>query len=187
MNEGYPEGKICINFGWWHTAFIYELYNQGCRFDIVGIDWYSDCEEVSSIKLLMDDVISHIPDCDIILCETNYWMNLHKRYPKERKEALKNAENRYMWQAEWIPEFLDTVINCNTEKLKAIVFYELLDEPVFEIESGEYNGESHFGLVECDKDGSNQVKKPAFYTLREKINEIKLGGCKNAYLLRKAQ
>lgn len=161
INEGYPEGKICINFGWWHTAFIYELYNQGCRFDIVGIDWYSDCEEVSSIKLLMDDVISHIPDCDIILCETNYWMNLHKRYPKERKEALKNAENRYMWQAEWIPGFIDTLLRINNPRLKSVVFYELLDEPVFE-KSGGYNGESHFGFIACRKNGKAKNKSRLF-------------------------
>lgn len=173
MKEGYPEGKTCINFAWWHTALIYELYNQGLRWDITGIDWYSDCEEVSSIESLMNDVTAHIPDTDIMICETNYWMNLHHRYPEERKEALKIAENRYKWQAEWVPEFIDTLIKCNNPRLKAVIFYELLDEPNFEIDSGKYNGESHFGFIECDIKGQNQIKKPAFYALQEKIKEIK--------------
>lgn len=173
VKAGYPDGKICINFAWWHTAFIYELYNSGYRWDITGIDWYSDCEEVSSIELLMNDVCKNIPDTEIMLCEVNYWMNLHERYPAERKEALKNQENRYPWQAEWVPEFIDTAIKCNNPKLKAIIFYELLDEPVFERKHGSYHGESHFGFIECDENGGNQVKKPAFYTLQEKIKEIK--------------
>ena len=171
--EGYPEGKTCINFAWRHTAFIYELYNIGCRWDITGIDWYSDCEEVSSIKLLMEDVMKNVPDCDIMLCEVNYWMNIHDRYPKERKEELKKAENRYKWQAEWIPEFIDTLIDCNNPRLKGIIFYELLDELNFEEDSGKYQGESHFGFIECDRKGQNRIKKPAFFSLQQKVKEIK--------------
>ena len=173
MKEGYPEGKTCINFAWWHTALIYELYNQGLRWDITGIDWYSDCEEVSSIETLMNDVTFNIPDTDIMICEVNYWMNLHHRYPEERKEALKKAENRDKWQAEWVPEFIDTLVKINNPRLKAVIFYELLDEPNFEKAKGSYNGESHFGFIECDENGGKQVKKPAFYALQEKIKEIK--------------
>lgn len=173
IKEGYPEGKTCINFTWWHTALIYELYELGVRWDIIGIDWYSDCEEVSSIDSLMNDVTAHIPDMDIMICETNYWMNLHNRYPEERKEALKKAENRYKWQAEWVPEFIDKLVELNNPKLKAVILYELLDEPIFEKNSGNYNGEVHFGFIECDENGDNQVRKPAFYSLQNKIKELK--------------
>ena len=173
MKDGYPEGKTCINFAWWHTALIYELYNQGCRWDITGIDWYSDCEEVSSIEALMNDVTFNIPDTDIMICETNFWMNLHQRYPEERKQALKLAENRNKWQAQWVPEFIDTLVKINNPRLKAVIFYELLDEPSFEKAKGSYHGESHFGFIECDENGGNQVRKPAFYSLQEKIKGIK--------------
>lgn len=173
MKEGYPEGKTCINFGWWHTAWIYELYNMGLRWDIIGIDWYSDCEEVSSIERLMNDLNENAPECDLMLCETNFWMNLHNRYPEERKEALKKAENRDKWQAEWVPEYVDKLIKINNPKLKAVIFYELLDEPLCEIKRGNYNGEAHFGFIKCDWDGSNQERKPVFYTIQEKIKEIK--------------
>ncbi|MBO4467766.1 MAG: hypothetical protein J5766_00560, partial [Clostridia bacterium] len=117
VKEGYADAKTCINFGWWHTALIYELYDLGLRFDIVGLDWYSDCEEVSSIELLMKNVEENIPDCDIMICETNLWMNLHERYSDERKSALQKAENRDKWQAEWIPEFLDILEKINDPRL----------------------------------------------------------------------
>ena len=173
MKEGYPEGKTCINFAWWHTALIYELYRKGCRWDITGIDWYSDCEEVSSIELLMNDVVKNIPDTDIMICEVNYWMNLHRRYPEERKQALKKAEERYALQAEWVPEFIDKLLKCNNPGLKAVIFYELLDEPNFEEDRGDYIGESHFGFIECDRHSGNRLKKPAFYSLKDKIGRIK--------------
>lgn len=173
VKEGYADAKTCINFGWWHTALIYELYRQGCRFDIVGIDWYSDCEEVSSIQLLMEDVEKNIPDCNFMICETNLWMNLHKRYSEERKQALQKAENRDELQAEWVPEFMDTVAKIDNPKLKGVIFYELLDEPVFEEQSGKYNGESHFGFISCDKNGENRKEKPAFYVLQNKIMNMK--------------
>lgn len=172
MKEGFPEAKTCINFAWWHTALIYELYELGLRWDVTGIDWYSDCEEVSSIEKLMNDVLQHIPDTDIMICETNYWMNLHPRYTEEQKAALKNKECRYKGQAEWIPEFIDTLVEINNPHLKAVIFYELLDEPANEGD-GNYCGEAHFGFVECDQNGGNRIKKPAFYTLKEKIKENK--------------
>ena len=60
----------------------------------------------------------------------------------------------------------------NEPKMKGIIFYELLDEPIYERDRGSYNGESHFGFIECDINGKNQVKKPAFYSLQKKIKEI---------------
>ena len=173
MKEGYPEGKTCINFAWWHTALIYELYDMGLRPDIVGIDWYSDCEEVSSIKDLMADVTAHIPDTDIMICETNYWMNLHERYTEEKKQALKTEEYRNEEQAKWVPEFIDTLIEINNPHLKGVIFYELLDEPVYEESKGSYVGESHFGFIKCDKYGMDKEPKPAYYALLEKCKELK--------------
>lgn len=172
IKEGFPEAKTCINFAWWHTALIYELYELGLRWDITGLDWYSDCEEVSSIEKLMNNVLEQIPDTEFMICETNYWMNLHPRYTEDQKAALKNRESRNKGQAEWIPEFIDTLVRINNPRLKAVIFYELLDEPSNE-RNGEYCGEAHFGFVECDINGENRIRKPAFYALKEKIKEIK--------------
>ena len=100
-------------------------------------------------------------------------MNLHQRYPEERKEALKKAENRDKWQAEWVVEFVEKLIEINNPRLKAVMFYELLDEPIYEEDRGSYHGESHFGFIACDKDGQNRQPKPVFYDLQEKLKELK--------------
>lgn len=173
IRKANSKAKTCVNFSWLHTALIYRLYEEGCRFDIIGIDWYSDCQEISSIEDLINEVTKNIPDSDIMICETNYWMNLLDRYPQEHKESLKDAEKRNKLQAEWVPEFIDTLIDCNNPRLKGIILYELLDEPNFEEDSGKYQGESHFGFIECDRKGQNQIKKPAFFSLQQKVKEIK--------------
>lgn len=172
IRKGDPDAKTCVNFAWWHTALIYEMCKEGCRFDIIGLDWYSDCEEVSSIDLLLEDVKNHIPDSSFMICETNYWMHPMGRDPIEKQEALKVKEKRDENQAKWVADFIQKLIDLDEPKIKSVIFYELLDEPVFEKNKGSYHGESHFGFIECDENGTNQVKKPAFYSLQEKIKEI---------------
>ena len=172
IKKGDPDAKTCVNFAWWHTALIYEMSKRGCDFDIVGIDWYSDCEEVSSIDLLIDDVKKNIHESDIMICETNFWMHPMGRDPIEKQEALKIKEKRFAGQEKWVPEFIQKLIDLNEAKLKSVIFYELLDEPIYEREKGSYHGESHFGFIECDEKGRNQIKKPAFYALKQKIKEL---------------
>ena len=173
IKKGDPDAKTCVNFAWWHTALIYEMAERGCKFDMVGIDWYSDCEEVSSIDLLIADVKKHIPDSDIVICETNFWMHPMGRDPIEKQEALKVKEKRFAGQEKWVPEFIQKLVDLKEPKLKAVCFYELLDEPIYEKDRGSYHGESHFGFIECDEHGDHQVKKPAFYSLQKKIKELK--------------
>lgn len=173
IKKGYQDAKTCVNFSWWHTALVYEMYRQGCRWDLIGLDWYSDCEEVSSIDLLIDDVRRNIPESQIMICETNYWMHPHQRDTIEKQEAIKVKQNRYEYQEKWIPEFIDKLVSIDEPHFLGVIFYELLDQPIYEIKRGAYHGESHFGFVESDEDGGNRVKKPAFYSLQEKIKEIK--------------
>lgn len=173
IKRGDPDAKTSINFAWWHTAMLYEMYDRGCRFDIIGLDWYSDCEDISSIDLLIDDVKQHIPESDFTICETNFWMHPMGRDPIEKQEALKVKETRDANQAKWVPEFIQKIVDMNEPKIKSIIFYELLDEPIFERKKGGYYGESHFGFIECDENGGNQVRKPVFYTLQNKIKEVK--------------
>ena len=173
IEEGYSKAKTCINFSWWHTALVYDLYKEGCRWDIVGLDWYSDCEEVSTIEELMNDVAKNIPESDIMICETNYWVKPLDRYTEEHKAELQDDETRHKLQAEWVPKFVDKLVEINNPKLKAVIFYELMDEPAFEESKGSYEGESHFGFIACDENGQNRKEKPVFYTLKEKIAEIK--------------
>ena len=174
IKRGDPDAITCVNFAWWHTALIYEMYECGCSFDIIGIDWYSDCEEVSSIDLLLSDLKQHIPDSEFMICETNFWMHPMGRDAIEKQEALKVKETRFANQAKWVKAFLEKLVRLEETKLKSVIFYELLDEPVFERNKGAYNGEAHFGFIECDENGKNQIRKPAFYALQKAIKVAQL-------------
>ncbi len=164
---------ICANFAWWHTAVIYEMRKHGIHFDIIGLDWYSDCEDVSDIRKLIAELEVTIPESKFIITETNYWMHPMKRDPLEKQESIKDKKLRNINQAEWVCGFIDKLVEMNNPKLIGIQFYELMDEPIFEIERGSYHGESHFGFIECDVNGENYVFKPVFTALKRKIEEYK--------------
>lgn len=165
--------KTCINFAWWHTALLYEIVKQGIDFDIVGIDWYSDCENISSIEKLIEDIEKNIPDKDMIIVETNYWMHPMSRDPIEVQEAIKDEMKRDKAQAEWIPAFTERIYKMDNQRLKGIIIYELLDEIIYDQQQGKYYGEAHFGLVKCDINGENPRPKQAFYSYRECIKKLK--------------
>ncbi|MBE6611320.1 MAG: hypothetical protein E7632_02405 [Ruminococcaceae bacterium] len=106
LKRGYPAAVTCVNFAWWHTALLYAMHDAGFRFDVIGLDWYSDAEEVSDIALVVADVCRHIPDSDLMICETNYWMNLHPRWDENQRAAVMNEATRDAGQAEWVPSFV---------------------------------------------------------------------------------
>ena len=172
LKKGYAGAVTSMNFCWWHTAALYKLYEEGCRWDIIGIDWYSDCEEVSSIDLLLADVVGHIPEGDFMICETNQWMNFHARWDEEKRALIANKESRDALQAEWVPSFIQKLYDLDEPRFKGVIFYELLDEPGFESNAGTYHGESHFGFIECDSHGENRVYKPVCKTASNKIKEL---------------
>lgn len=172
IKKGYPQARTSMNFCWWHTALIYAMYDAGCRWDVIGLDWYSDCEEVSSIDLILAEVGGHIPEGDFMICETNQWMNFHARWDEEKRALIANKETRDALQAEWVPSFIQKLYDMDEPRFKGVIFYELLDEPGFERQAGHYHGESHFGFIECDERGGNRVMKPVCKSVREKITEL---------------
>ena len=172
LKKGYDKAVTSMNFCWWHTAALYKLYEEGCRWDIIGLDWYSDCEEVSSIDLIVAEVASHIPEGDFMICETNQWMNFHARWDEEKRALIANKESRDALQAQWVPSFIQKLYDLDEPRFKGVIFYELLDEPGFERHEGHYHGESHFGFIECDEQGGNRVFKPVCKTCADKIKEL---------------
>ncbi len=174
LKKGYADACTSMNFCWWHIALIFAMYDAGCRWDVVGLDWYSDAEEVSSIDLILRAASRHIPDSDFMICETNQWMNFHHRWDEEKCAAIATRDVRNAMQAEWAPAFIQKLYDIDFPRFKGVIFYELLDEPGFERQAGKYNGESHFGFIECDERGENRVKKPVFETVKKKIKELGL-------------
>lgn len=172
-----PDVPVSTNFGWWHTAPLYEMHKQGCKFDLIGIDWYSDQEEVSNICDLVNDVENNIPDIPIMLYETNYWMHPISRDPLEKQMEIKIKVLRESRQAEWVPKFFKKIYDMSLKdpRISGIIFYELLDEPIITVRNGgDYCGEANFGFISCEKNGENAIKKPVFEALKKAINETVL-------------
>ena len=172
LKKGYDKAVTSVNFCWWHMIYIYAMYDAGCRWDVIGIDWYSDCEEVSSIDLIVKEICDHIPDSEIMICETNQWMNFHARWDEEKRNLIATKESRDKLQAEWVSSFIQKVYDMPEPRFKAIIFYELLDESIYEKNAGRYHGESHFGFIECDERGHNRINKPVYEATKKKIEEL---------------
>jgi hypothetical protein len=122
------------------------FYDEGLRWDIIGIDWYSDMEGSEPLASFLPRVQAQLPDFEYMICECNIWA--HTPYTEEE-------------QAAYLEKFVTSLANsAKIENLTAVIFYELLDEPAFN------NGESHFGLVKNDRNGKPQEKKLAYTTIQ---------------------
>ena len=54
----------------------------------------------------------------------------------------------------------------DSEKLKAVIVYELLDQPNVQ-PTEKWEGEAHFGLVHVEEDMTITTPKPAYYTVQK--------------------
>ena len=173
LKKGDPNAKICVNFSWRHTALIYAMIDSGCEFDVIGFDWYSDCENAYPFLVQLEEISKRYPNHELMICETNFWMNCHN--PKDPRYAmLLDQKQRDRNQAEWVVEFTKKLFHLPNPNFKGIFYYELMDEPAFERNAGHYHGESHFGFINCDDKGKNRERKPVFDAVKQMIEELSL-------------
>lgn len=151
IREGCADTKAVINFSYRHTYMLEYFRDNGLEWDIIGLDWYSNMGDISGI---LNTLLTKF-DQDIIICETNLWPT---------------ADNDYDTNTAYLSDLMKQVYRYN-DRIKGLIIYELLDEMRYEYDHGSFNGESHFGLVHCDKDGNIGAVKPA-YTAVQKL----LGG-----------
>ena len=141
-----PDAKLVVNFAFKHYAMIKAMHDAGLRWDIIGVDWYSDMEGSEPLADFLPRVQATLPDYEYMICECNIWA--HTPYTEQEQSA-------------YLESFVLSLVNSGKiENLTAIIFYELLDEPAFG------NGESHFGLVKSTRDGTPQEKKLAYSTIQ---------------------
>lgn len=174
LKAGCKDAVSCVNMSWWHNALMYAIVENGALIDIIGLDWYSDCEADSSIEELLDELTVKLAGRDFMFCETNFWMHPHPKFTEEQNATILNPDKRDIAQAEWVESYTKRAFGL-TEKyptFKGIIHYELMDEPAFEQHDGRYNGESHFGFIACDANGNDPVRKPCFYALKKAIEEL---------------
>lgn len=138
--------KSVINFSYYHYAPLQYAYENGLEFDIVGIDWYTNMPDISTVLERTEAVLPH----DIIICESN---------------LSNTSETDHEDVSEWdtLISYMDT---CYAdERVKGLIYYELMDEPAYEDE-GTYNSESHYGFLYTGDSGSIAGYKPIYYKIQ---------------------
>ena len=163
MKDGDPDCVTVINYCWWHTYYIEYLAAHGCEWDITGLDWYSDAENKSSALEVFDWLNNKFGNRPIMICETNWWAYL---------ESDKSEEERQEMQEKFVCEFTEHLYKNAPDNFMGLIFYELMDEPAFEINHGTFHAESHFGFVNCDRKGYEPKLKKVCNSLGETIKRI---------------
>lgn len=150
-----PAAKLVINFSDWHIGLLEEYVKQGVKFDIVGIDWYSNSDRSKLEEKMLPLLESTFPRHKFMICECNLWMN-----DKEHTEEE---------QAAWLEDFTVRLYKNTDSRFLGIIYYELLDEPHIAASSDKYNGEAFFGLVHNDENGVPGQVKLGYKKLQELI------------------
>lgn len=163
IREYAPDAKTMVAFAWWHTYYLEYLRDNGCSWDIIGVDWYSDAEKISSFGELLEWLEAHFGDRPVLICETNFWGYNYKDKTPEEGDAE---------QAKWVCHFCKNIYENTPERCLGLIYYELMDEPCLEESNDGFHGEAHFGFVKCNKNGSNPVPKPAVAALGETIKNL---------------
>lgn len=62
---------------------------------------------------------------------------------------------------------MDYLYNYDSDLIRGFIIYELLDEPVYELQTPEAGYESHYGLVECGRNGVIGKPKQTYYEVQK--------------------
>lgn len=146
-----PNVKTCINFGVRHYPILDWYIEAGLKWDIIAIDNYEIWDYYEFFHFLEE----RYPTYDLMVAECNYPALWGPYDDPDQKEA------------EWLEMFLNKMNDYDSDRLKAVFVYELLDQPEYEIKKGSYHGESHFGLVSLNDDNTIKAKKPAFDVVKK--------------------
>ncbi|MDD5323186.1 MAG: CARDB domain-containing protein [Methylococcales bacterium] len=145
VRAGDPSAKAIINFTWLHYGFIQRLINDGIKFDIIGIDWYSNMGDIANVRGNFN-----LP----VYLKSQFgkplWVNEGNRW-EGSTGGNETAQATYISQI--------TTAMCNNPNINAYIVYELLDEPGA---SPEF--EKHMGLLYTPA-----TEKPAFNAYKQAI------------------
>lgn len=143
-----PDAKLVINIGARHYPMLEWYRDAGITWDVVGVDIYEPWDYHAFFRMLEEK----FPHCDMMVAECNYPSN--------------NGPYKEEDQAAWLQNFITTMNEYDSEKLKAVIVYELLDQPNIQ-PTEKWEGEAHFGLVHVDPDMTITTPKPAYYTVQK--------------------
>lgn len=170
------QAKRVINTTWLHTGMIKYYQQSGVNFEVVGLDWYENGDiNVSTGNIWLDrptfdysygnnaslceDLLTHFPDKEYMICESNYWPQTEVDYDK---------------QTEYYMTLINRAYNSPLgDKMLGIIVYELLDQPNHSNTKGGtvYNGEANLGLFTTSFGDKNTTEileaKPLYYELQK--------------------
>jgi len=143
-----PNAKLVINIGARHYPMLEWYRDAGITWDVVGVDIYEPWDYHAFFRMLEEK----FPTCDMMVAECNYPAN--------------NGPYKEEDQAAWLREFILTMNEYDSDRLKAVIVYELLDQPNIQ-PTDKWEGEAHFGLVHVDPDLTITTPKPSYYTVQK--------------------
>lgn len=124
-----PDAKLVINIGSRHYPMLDWYVEAGIDWDIIAYDIYDlDLWNHADFFAEMEERYGK----PYMVAECNYPANSGKYVESE--------------QANWLRLFIEQMNNVNSDKLLAVIIYELMDESTIQ-EGDEWNGEAHFGIV----------------------------------------
>jgi Glycosyl hydrolase catalytic core len=138
-----PKALVMVDdAGWCHYGFLQSLWEDGVRWDITAIHWYSSQGNFEKAG-----------------CRSANVAQIHAAFGRpvwitefNSNEAAKNGDGAAA--AAWLVSFIDQVRQVSAKyNIHAAFIYELLDEPNLK------GMESHFGIA--DGDGSPKPAYPA--------------------------
>ncbi len=147
-----PDAKIVLNVGSRHYPMLDRYVEAGISWDIIGFDIYEiDLWDHAEFFKKMEE---RYPGYDFMITECNYPAN--------------NGAFTDEAQAQWLTDFFDIMAAYDSERMKAVIIYEMMDQPNIE-KDGNYNGEAHFGIVHINEDMSPADPKPSYYAVQKWI------------------
>ena len=150
FRETTPDAKLVVNIGSRHFPMLDWYIRAGLSWDIIAfylyeIDFWNHAQ-------FFDSMAERYPGYDFMVAECNYPSN-DGPYTEEQ-------------QAEWLSRFIHIMDDYASDRMLAVIIYELMDQP--NIESGDtWSGEAHFGIVNTNADYSPGEPKLAYRTVQK--------------------
>lgn len=162
-----------INFSYYHYAPLRYAYEHGLKFDIVGVDWYSNNSDINQV---LEPMMEFFPEHDIFICETNRWSVKADADPVTGKDIDDVTGG---WDT--LLEYME--VCYSNPRVKGLIYYELMDNPAYvrgidSIPEDErlneknlyswWTQEAYFGLMYTADDYSGEIvgPKPIYNTIQ---------------------
>lgn len=144
MNDGIKavdnNAQTMVNACWMHYQYLLMLEEYGVNFDIVAYHWYDDMEKLALKTYQITDITQF----------------LSEKFTKPIWFTEVNIRNYKGTTADEVQkDFLNSfIVKCNNNpQVKALIIYELFNQPVFK------NSESYYGLFDWVKPYTEYVPK----------------------------